>query len=280
MSSLLKTLVFAGTVASLALIVFPAAAQIIPVTGDCGFIKCDGEETIFKIDQVFSAYIVAATELIFTVAVGFMLYAGYMYITSSGNEEQATKAKRQILYAIIGIAVGVAARSIVFAVSPPLDQGFLDRYIFLYINAAAFLATTVAGAFVIYAGFLYISVEQSEKQENVRKAKRQLTYAIVGLIIVGLADIIVINAGQIAGGKAPTDVFLAIRNIVNGLLLFISVIAGASMIFGGYKYISSQGNQESVDEAKTTIINSIIGLIIIALSAAIINFFLSASGAL
>jgi len=39
------------------------------------------------------------------VAVAAMIYAGILYFTSGGNEEQAGKAKKTMTYAIIGLVV-------------------------------------------------------------------------------------------------------------------------------------------------------------------------------
>lgn len=47
------------------------------------------------------------------VAVGFIIYAGFLYVTSGTNEENTGKAKNIIVYAIIGIVVILASAAIV-----------------------------------------------------------------------------------------------------------------------------------------------------------------------
>ncbi|MBI5412250.1 hypothetical protein HZA43_03700 [Candidatus Peregrinibacteria bacterium] len=47
------------------------------------------------------------------VAVGFLIYAGVLMVTSGGNEEQVTKGRKVITYAIIGIVIIVLAYTIV-----------------------------------------------------------------------------------------------------------------------------------------------------------------------
>lgn len=43
------------------------------------------------------------------VAVGFIIYAGYLYILSSGDPSKIKKAKDTLLYAIIGVIVVLIA---------------------------------------------------------------------------------------------------------------------------------------------------------------------------
>lgn len=54
------------------------------------------------------------------VAVIFIIYAGYMYITSAGNTEQMSKAKTQIIAAVIGLIIIIASVAIVEFVNQAL----------------------------------------------------------------------------------------------------------------------------------------------------------------
>ena len=63
---------------------------------------------------------------------------------------------------------------------------------------------------------------------------------------------------------------LAIR-IVNYALTFLGIIAVLMIIFAGVKYITAGGKQETIDSAKKIIMYSLIGIIIILLSFAIVN---------
>lgn len=47
------------------------------------------------------------------VAVGFIIYAGVLMVTSAGNEEATGKAKKTITYAAIGILIILLSYSIV-----------------------------------------------------------------------------------------------------------------------------------------------------------------------
>ena len=51
--------------------------------------------------------------IVVSLAILFLIIGGLMYITSAGNEEQATKAKKVILYAILGLGIIVLSYSII-----------------------------------------------------------------------------------------------------------------------------------------------------------------------
>ena len=63
--------------------------------------------------------------------------------------------------------------------------------------------------------------------------------------------------------------------IINILLYIAGVAAVGFIIFGGMRYILSQGNQQAVEDAKNTILYAVVGLIITILAYAIINFVIS-----
>lgn len=66
---------------------------------------------------------------------------------------------------------------------------------------------------------------------------------------------------------------------VNGLILVVigwllSIAFGLAVLFliiGGFRYITSAGNEESAEAGKKTVINAIIGIVIIVLSYVIVN---------
>lgn len=62
-----------------------------------------------------------------------------------------------------------------------------------------------------------------------------------------------------------------ITGAVHLLLLFAGSIAVVFVIIGGYFYITSGGNEEQAEKGKKTLVNAIIGVVIILMSNAIIN---------
>ncbi len=68
------------------------------------------------------AIITVLLNILLAVAVLAIIFGGYLYITSAGNEEQAKKGRKTLLYAIIGLAVIIMSRAIVVTVYSELGD--------------------------------------------------------------------------------------------------------------------------------------------------------------
>jgi hypothetical protein len=54
------------------------------------------------------------------IAVAFLIYAGVLMVTAGGNDEQITKARKIIMYAVIGIVIILLSYTVVTFVSSAL----------------------------------------------------------------------------------------------------------------------------------------------------------------
>ena len=77
-------------------------------------------------------------------------------------------------------------------------------------------------------------------------------------------------------GTSQANLIDAVRFILNGLLILAALAAMVFLILGGVRYIFSQGDEDQAAQAKNTILYAIIGLIVIGLAAAIVNFIVGA----
>lgn len=66
-----------------------------------------------------------------------------------------------------------------------------------------------------------------------------------------------------------------IASAVNIISLIVGVAAVIMVIIGGFKYITSNGDSNSISSAKNTILYAIIGLVIVALAQGIVRFVMS-----
>ena len=64
--------------------------------------------------------------------------------------------------------------------------------------------------------------------------------------------------------------------VVNFFLTFLGLIAVVMIIYGGFLYVSAAGKEDKIEQAKKIIMYSVIGIIIILLSFAIVNTVLGA----
>ncbi len=77
-----------------------------------------------------------------------------------------------------------------------------------------------------------------------------------------------------------TDTLLdVVSTIINLAFAVAGIVAVIYLIIGGFNYVTAGGNPETVEAAKTTIVNAIIGLIVILISYLIIQFVMSQIGA-
>ncbi len=60
--------------------------------------------------------------ILLAIAVIFILYSAFLYLTSGGDEEKVKKAKSYLVYAIIAVAIGLLARGIVALVQTFFGQ--------------------------------------------------------------------------------------------------------------------------------------------------------------
>ena len=76
----------------------------------------------------------------------------------------------------------------------------------------------------------------------------------------------------IKGGGDLKDNVINILNVIIGALGIVAVVV---IILGGVTYMTSSGDANKVKKAKDTILYGVIGLIVVVLAAAIVNFVVS-----
>jgi hypothetical protein len=68
------------------------------------------------------------------------------------------------------------------------------------------------------------------------------------------------------------DIWLVVAAIIEILLRIAGIAAVAFIIYGGFQYATSQSEPDKLTQARKTIVNALIGLILAILSATIVNF--------
>lgn len=96
--------------------------------------------------------------------------------------------------------------------------------------------------------------------------------AFLILPIVAAAGIVPENPAPNSGlpGTPSTSLTLEIRAIIQVALAVAGLIAVAFIIYGGFRYITSGGNDEAAEAGKKILTNAIIGLVIIIFSYVIV----------
>lgn len=86
--------------------------------------KIESIETSSSIPQIAAKVLtVMIIPIVAVIAVAAVLYGGVLYMTSQGDPEKLAKAKKALLYAIIGIFLVALSWAIVLT----LSGGFLNK---------------------------------------------------------------------------------------------------------------------------------------------------------
>lgn len=197
-------------------------------------------------------------------------------LISTSTEEEAGKAKNSLLVGLLGLIVinlaDVIVKKMFFGeqgeafedlgtaklyAEESLSQirgivGFLE----IFIGAIAVLVIVIRGFTLVTSG---------GDEEKLTAAKKHVIYAVAGLAVVGLAEVVV--RGVIfpdAGAKLP-NVGLAkvlIVKITNFLAGFIALISFVSLFASGYRYVTSGGEEEVKEKVKKTFFAAVIALVL------------------
>lgn len=72
--------------------------------------------------------------------------------------------------------------------------------------------------------------------------------------------------------RFPDDIGAILLALIEILLRIGAIVAVAFVIYGGFLYITSQGEPDKALQARTTIINALVGLMIAILATGIVTF--------
>lgn len=122
-------------------------------------------------------------------------------------------------------------------------------------------------------------------EEKIKKSKQILTASVVGLIIV-LSSLSIVNfiskALDVETQGIPDDTGLfdgtlaqVLTSLIQSALTLVGVISLGIMIYGGFRWMTSAGNEDTIGEAKRTITAGAIGIIIIIISYSVVYFIIS-----
>lgn len=73
------------------------------------------------------------------------------------------------------------------------------------------------------------------------------------------------------GTELAKFIWTIVLNVIQAGLMIVAYVTIIYLVIGGFKYMTSTGEQAGMAAAKKTITNAIIGLVIALLSAAIVN---------
>jgi len=111
---------------------------------------------------------------------------------------------------------------------------------------------------------------------NIMKLNRKLiagAASIATLVVPAIASAAV-TIENIGGslGLGSADLKQTVLNIITFVLGLLGLIAVIMILYGGFTWLTAGGNEDKIGSAKKIISAAIVGLIVILLSWAIVNF--------
>ncbi|MFA7087863.1 MAG: hypothetical protein WC146_00790 [Patescibacteria group bacterium] len=111
-------------------------------------------------------------------------------------------------------------------------------------------------------------------------SKHLISLAIISFLVMPIlaipalaqTDPFGINSVNNEIGLSSTDPKVAITRVIKIALSFLAIIAVVIVLFGGFKWMTSMGNEEKASEAKKILGAGVIGLVIILSAWALANF--------
>lgn len=100
------------------------------------------------------------------------------------------------------------------------------------------------------------------------------TVLVVSPLFVGaasLADSFRCDSSTGINCTAGTDVNSLIQTVIRWMLTIAFGIAVLFLIIGGFWYVTSAGNEETAEKGKNTVVNALIGIVIIVLAYVIVS---------
>ena len=151
--------------------------------------------------------------------------------------------------------------------SSPIAAETIPQILDALITFARMIITPLTAIAVMVAAFLYITSGGSE--EKITQAKRAITWAVIGLVIVisaqFLQDVVI---GVTGGGSRPEDFKTFLNDVIQLLGTILMGLSVLYLLYSAFLFMTAQGEPDKITQARRTLTYALvgIGLAIVALS--------------
>ena len=170
---------------------------------DCNVGEMNSEDSLKTgIAQIATNILTDLTVIASYLILGYVIYGGFLYMSSSGDPGKTMTAKKTLTHAFIGLAITVSAFTIFSGIRVALagnqalncdqltgtgcvDGGAMVTNIIQWIGG---IAGAIAVIFVVVGAWGYITANGDPGK--LQKAKTTILYALIGLVVVALAEVL------------------------------------------------------------------------------------------
>jgi lysylphosphatidylglycerol synthetase-like protein (DUF2156 family) len=141
------------------------------------------------------------------------------------------------------------------------------------------ITATLAVLMIVIAGLQ--AVGKSASEEGVSQLRRTVFYVIAGILILVFSQAITQTFGltgvTLPGAPTIGPAASAVITVVSFVLGFLALVAVAVIVYAGFLMVANLGNEEQFGRAKSLLIRVAIGLFVIIVSLALVNFVIGAA---
>lgn len=151
------------------------------------------------------------------------------------------------------------------------------------------IMAVIAIAFTVFSG---VKLIVATSEEAIQAARTSITWSVGGFVVALLSFTIVSGVANLLGFKPsladvevdriqsplsdlrlrdPRDFVSVLEFVMLNFLVLVGAATIFMIIYYGYRYITSAGNEEAIEQAKTGLKWAILGFVVVILAFAIIN---------
>lgn len=82
------------------------------------------------------------------------------------------------------------------------------------------------------------------------------------------------KAGGTGKGNSANDVTAVIKSVIGIISFLVGLVAVLMIVIAGFRFVTSNGDSNTIASARNTIIYAVIGIVITVMAYAIVNFVL------
>ncbi|HMR01419.1 MAG TPA: pilin [Candidatus Gracilibacteria bacterium] len=152
--------------------------------------------------------------------------------------------------------------------------------IFYVVDLLKYLLGTVAVVVIIASGLRLLTAARQVEEVSTQQ-KENLKYAVIGLLIIIVADTMVKQVffgeqGEVFRSQADAQLAAErgteqLEGLYNFFQIFVGVIAILMIIISGVRMVASGGNEETMSSSKKSIMWAVIGIVLIGISELVVK---------
>lgn len=216
---------------------------------------------------------------------GLALIMGTLYgmalVFARGKEQNIEKQKKNFTYILIGFIVLIISENIANIFNP--EQATAEKLIDFdaardqfrqAVDYVKWLFGSIILLMMVISSVRMIMAQGEE--DEITKQKRNLTWSIIGIMVILLASnivnaVYVINSPGELIPASPQNLIDELAGVIRLILVFLGPLAVAFTIYAGFTYLTAMDDETRAEKGKKMIVGGITGIVIIYAAYALVN---------